>query len=185
MSLDYGAYCSSVPSSFIRVGPSCFPGHAAAVEISRNLRHDIHDCVFVTLKEPLGRGAVGVVHPAVVEMTLKSGETLKHNMALKLAFTVAQREKMADEYLMYCHLSTKTNVEGIVTVHGIFKDPESSACGMLMDYAGQSLRSREIERGGDGRQVSTSIEERYLSLIQDLKLLADWSHNTGRRSPEL
>ena len=85
-------------------------------------------------------------------------------MVIKIAFTEEQRKKMHNEYQIYGHLSYEEGLEGIVTVHGVFRDPESGALGMLMDDAGQSLRRREIERGGDGIQVTTTPAERYAIL---------------------
>ena len=82
-------------------------------------------------------------------------------MVIKLAFNKEQKEKMMHEYRIYGQLSFKKNLEGIVTVHGMFQDPESKALGMLMDDAGQSLRRREMDRGGDGIQVTTTPAERF------------------------
>ena len=89
-------------------------------------------------------------------------------MVIKLAFTEEQKQKMLDEFRIYGHLSRQKGLEGIVTVHGMFQDPESQALGMLMDDAGQSLRRREMERGGDGIQVTTTPAERYAILSKML-----------------
>ena len=108
----------------------------------------------LTLKEPLGRGAIGIVHPAIVEVTLQSGEIVKHNLVLKLAFTAEQQEGLENEYRIYNYLFRKKGVKGIPTVHGVFRDPELDVLAMLMNDAGQSLRSREAAKGKEGRKVS-------------------------------
>ncbi|KAF8893151.1 hypothetical protein CPB84DRAFT_1783295 [Gymnopilus junonius] len=160
VTLDYGAFCSPAPSSFLRIGPSCVPGHAELKRYPKQTRFSVQEYVSIVLKEPLGRGAVGVVHPAAVTLTLKSGQVVKRNMVIKFAFTKEQEKKIFHEFRIYGELSFKKGLEGIVTVHGMFRDPESGIVGMLMNEAGQSLRQREIERGGDGRQVTGSPEEK-------------------------
>ncbi|KAF8907637.1 hypothetical protein CPB84DRAFT_1768412, partial [Gymnopilus junonius] len=160
VTLDYGAFCSPTPSSFLRIGPSWVPGHAMPKEYPKQTRFNVHEYISLVLKKPLGQGAVGIVHPAAVTLTLKSGQVMKRDMVVKFAFTKEQEKKMFNEYRIYGELSFEEGLEGIVTVHGMFRDPESGAVGMLMNEAGQSLRQREIERGGDGRQVTTSPEER-------------------------
>ncbi|PPR00328.1 hypothetical protein CVT26_009743 [Gymnopilus dilepis] len=157
--LDYGAFCSPAPSSFLRIGPSCAPGLAQEKHYPAKTEFNVHERMSLVLKEPLGQGAVGVVHPAAVSVVLECGQVLKCDMVIKLAFTFEQRKKLYNEYRNYGYLYGK-NLEGIVTVHGLFKDPESEALAMLMDDAGQSLRRREIERDGDGEQVETTPEEK-------------------------
>ncbi|KAF8885248.1 hypothetical protein CPB84DRAFT_1850447 [Gymnopilus junonius] len=160
VTLDYGAFCSPSPSSFLRIGPSCVPGHAVPKRYPKQTRFNVHEYVSLVLKEPLGEGAVGIVHPAAVTLTLKSGQVVKRDMVIKFAFSKEQEKKMFHEFRIYGDLSFKKGLEGIVTVHGVFRDPESGSVGMLMNEGGQSLRQREIERGGDGRQVTGSPEER-------------------------
>ena len=135
------------------------PGLADEKDYPTQTEFNVRERMSLVLKEPLGQGAVGVVHPAAVSVVLESGQVLKRDMVIKLAFTLEQRNKIFNEYQIYGHLYDK-NLEGIVTVHGLFKDPESGALAMLMDDAGQSLRRREMERGGDGEQVKTTAEEK-------------------------
>ncbi|KAF8907634.1 hypothetical protein CPB84DRAFT_1843853 [Gymnopilus junonius] len=98
----------------------------------------------LTLRKPVGRGAVGVVHPAALELTLESGDVLKRELNI-LCMVIFLR---------------KAGIQGVVAVHGMFKDPEPGALGMLMDYAGQNLRHREIDRIGRGEPISTTEHER-------------------------
>ncbi|KAF8907621.1 hypothetical protein CPB84DRAFT_1744536 [Gymnopilus junonius] len=119
--------------------------------------------------------AVGIVHPAVVKLTMESGDILQHNLVIKLAFSPKQQEKLLDEYNIYVHLSQKKVIEGIVTVHGMFRDPDSGALGMLMDDAGQSLYCRERERSGNVDVISTisATEEERDAFMRTLKSLHD------------
>ena len=154
--LEYSAFCSPVPSSFIRIEPTCLPDYASPLtteaerEISKETQFEVHDRFLLNLMEPLGDGAVGVVHPAIVEFTLQSGEKVEHN----LAFSDKQHKGLMNEYRIYRHLSGRKGVKGIPTIHGVFRDPELNTLGMLMSDAGRSLRHREKEKGPKGRKVS-------------------------------
>ncbi|KAF8885265.1 hypothetical protein CPB84DRAFT_1850462 [Gymnopilus junonius] len=172
--LHYGVYCSPAPSAFVRVGPSCEPGHAKE-EHPKQTKYKAHEYLALDLKEPIGKGAVGIVHPAVVKLTMESGDILQHNLVIKLAFSPKQQEKLLDEYNIYVHLSQKKVIEGIVTVHGMFRDPDSGALGMLMDDAGQSLYCRERERSGNVDVISTisATEEERDAFMRTLKSLHD------------
>ncbi|KDR66158.1 hypothetical protein GALMADRAFT_283987 [Galerina marginata CBS 339.88] len=161
VSLDYGAFRSYVPSSFSRVAPSCAPGLSEeAGKHKMKAKYRCHEYISLTLKEPLGRGAVGVVHPVMLELVLESGEIMTQDFTFKLAFSVEQMEKLYHEFQIYQQLSKQEDVEGIVTVHGLFKDQESRTLAMLMSDGGVSLRRREMERSGDAVQVVTTSEEK-------------------------
>ncbi|KAF9554765.1 hypothetical protein CPC08DRAFT_766443 [Agrocybe pediades] len=150
--LDYGIFCSPTPSSFIRVEPSCLPGPAEPVGKGRIRRQVVlgprfpvkprcaaHECAVLTLREKVGFGAIGVVHPGLLIAKTSSGETLQATLMLKLAFTEAQKTGLRNEYRIYSRLAAKAVVEGIIPVHGLFSDPESGALGLLMDHGGESL----------------------------------------------
>ena len=94
-------------------------------------------------------------------MTLESGETLQHMLVVKLAFSAKQQKGLKDEYRIYGHLARRGGVQGVPTVHGVFRDPELDILAMVMSDAGRSLRDRQIEKGKDGWRVSE--EERYVS----------------------
>ncbi|PPQ71945.1 hypothetical protein CVT26_007174, partial [Gymnopilus dilepis] len=172
--LEYGAYCSPVASSFVRTKPTCLSGYAPMPitkedkERARQTHFGITERFSLTLKEPLGRGAIGIVHPAIVEVTLQSGEIVKHNLVLKLAFTAEQQEGLENEYRIYNYLSRKKGVKGIPTVHGVFRDPELDVLAMLMSDAGQSLRSREAAKGKEGRKVSEKERKAFVEALQSL-----------------
>ncbi|KDR71713.1 hypothetical protein GALMADRAFT_253434 [Galerina marginata CBS 339.88] len=184
VNLDYGAFCSTSPSSFFRVGPSCCPGLANPApshgrKDKTKSSYNQAEYFLLTLKAPRGEGAVGIVHPATLEMTLENGDVLTENLILKLAFSSKQAEGLQREFEMYRYLSEHGVVEGILTVHGLFQDPESSAMGMLMSDGGQSLRRREKERSGDTEQVTTSDEEReaFLRILNSLHDAYVWHHD--------
>ncbi|PPQ97039.1 hypothetical protein CVT26_001297 [Gymnopilus dilepis] len=182
VSLDYGTFCSPAPSSFVRIGTTCVHGLAPRVitmadrQYPTRRRFETHEYFRLILKEPLGHGAVGVAHPALLELTAESGEVLTQDLVLKLAFSEEQQTLMLNEYRVYEYLSQQKDVEGIVAVHGMFKDPESGTMGMLMDYAGLSLRHREIERESRGEPNSVTEEER-----QAFKNILETLHRAGVR----
>ena len=70
---------------------------------------------------------------------------------------------MQHEFTVYAHLA-KQKGTGVVTVHGLFNDPDSGTLVLLMDHADQNLREREKERTGEifPEQVSTTEEEWYV-----------------------
>ncbi|KAF8907628.1 hypothetical protein CPB84DRAFT_1843848 [Gymnopilus junonius] len=164
--LEYGAFCSPVPSAFVDV-----------VLLAFLTLYTTNEYFTLTLGEPLGHGAVGIVHPARLELTLESGEILTRDLAMKFAFTPEQQKMMGNEYFIYGHLSRKEGLEGIVTVHGLFLDPETRTLGMLMDNGGLSLRRREIDRACD---ILVTERERK-AFINALKSL----HKAGVRHNDL
>ena len=118
------------------------------------------------LGQPLGDGATGVVHPASLEIQVKLDtgtiSTLKRDdLVIKLAFEEEQKTRIQHEFAVYTHLAKK-KVTGVVTVHGLFNDPDSGTLVLLMDNGGQNLREREKERTGEIflEQVSTTKAER-------------------------
>jgi len=64
---------------------------------------------------------------------------------------------MRQEYAVYSHLATKEGVEGVVRVHGSFKDAENG----VLDGAGMSLRQREFM----GRQSPENYSRRTVCLL--------------------
>jgi len=82
---------------------------------------------------------------------------------IKLAFEEEQKTRMQHEFTVYAHLA-KQKVTGVVTVHGLFNDPDSGTLVLLMDHADQNLGEREKERTGEKipEQVSTTKEEWYV-----------------------
>ncbi|KAF8907629.1 hypothetical protein CPB84DRAFT_1843849 [Gymnopilus junonius] len=179
--LHYGVFCSPVPSSFVRVGPSCAPGAVRVQkEYPKQTKYKTHEYFTLTLKESLGEGAVGVVHPAALEFTTESDDVLTRNLVIKLAFSSEQQKRMLNEYRIYGHLCLKKGIEGIITVHSMFRDPDSGTLGMLMDDAGQSLRHREQKRSGYLARISTTEKERN-SYIRALKSL----HEAGVRHNDI
>ncbi|KAH9487272.1 hypothetical protein JR316_0001342 [Psilocybe cubensis] len=166
VSLDYDAFCSPVPSSFIRIGESC-KRHSPTVDTDwtkgSNEQKKFNSQEYFTLKlsAPLGHGAIGVVHPAQAEVALQSGGVLKENLAFKLAFTEEQQARLKNEFEIYCRMSRATDIEGILDVHGLFFDAESNVMGLLMANGGITLRQREIERtGAFAEQVKTTAKEK-------------------------
>ncbi|KAF8954107.1 hypothetical protein BDZ97DRAFT_1928824 [Flammula alnicola] len=145
--LDYDHYRSPAPSSFIRQGPSCVPGlfNDAFEEPDRKSVYSSSQFMTVTLHAPIGTGAVGVIHRAVIEVETDSGKKL-HRCLVKLGFSEAQQTSMRNEYNMYAHLAKVKTVAGVVRVHGLFQDIETGTMALVMDHGGKSLRTRELEK---------------------------------------
>ncbi|KAJ3502002.1 hypothetical protein NLJ89_g9082 [Agrocybe chaxingu] len=177
--LHYGPYHSPAPSSFIRVGTSCAPGvHPSPVESGFRKKYEARECFSLILGPSLGRGAVGVAHTATAEVLTTSGEPLRRKLVVKIAFTKEQKRRLRHEFRMYSFLAAKSHVQAILPVHGLFRDPDSGALAMVMDYGGQSLRQREQERTKMYRigQVTTSSEERraFAAAIVGLHAAGVW-----------
>ncbi|KIM39090.1 hypothetical protein M413DRAFT_29658 [Hebeloma cylindrosporum] len=144
LSLNYGAYHSPTPSSFIRVGPSCVRGYhdQPFKEPSRRATYNPSQYFSLTLSEPIGSGAVGVVHRATAEIQLESGLKVQHSLAVKLVFSnhFGYQRKLRKEYSIYHHLASKDDVEGVLPVYGLFEDTETGTLALIMDDGGSSIR---------------------------------------------
>ncbi|KAJ3503836.1 hypothetical protein NLJ89_g8254 [Agrocybe chaxingu] len=170
--LDYGVYRSPVPSSFIRVGSSCVPSLYNRLPSEKPMeRYKAEQSFSLILGEPMGEGAVGVVHPASLEVSC-SESTLKHRLLVKLAFSLESRNRLRREFRTYETLARRGIVRGIVNVHGLFEDSETGALALVMEDGGQNLRQREEERTNteNPEQVSTTDEEReaFIAIMNSL-----------------
>ncbi|KIM39107.1 hypothetical protein M413DRAFT_29667 [Hebeloma cylindrosporum] len=145
LSLSYGAYHSPVPSSFIRVGPSCVRGYhdQPFKEPSRKATFLPSQYFSLTLSKPIGSGAVGTVHRALAEIELQSGVKVQHRLAVKLVFSDYSgcQRRLWKEYSIYQHLASKDGVEGVLPVYGIFEDTETGTLALIMDDGGSSLQN--------------------------------------------
>ncbi|KAF4623059.1 hypothetical protein D9613_001498 [Agrocybe pediades] len=111
--LDYGIYCSPSPSTFLRIRRPCIPDaellSKTATEPNFRVkgRYEGHDYGLMTLRESLGSGAIGIVHPASLVLQLASGtdETFETEMVFKMTSTEFQRKQLLNEYFIYTHLS--------------------------------------------------------------------------------
>ena len=167
--LHYGPYHSPLPSAFIRLGPSCFPGvfDSAFTPPKRQSKYSSSEYFHLTLREPMGEGAIGIVHHATAITTRpESGSEVQLNLLVKLALEDEQRERLRREYGIYQHMASATEqVEGIVAVHGLFEDTQTGVLALLMDDGGTTLMKREELRTGLDmvEQIQASDEERYVS----------------------
>ncbi|KAF9556378.1 kinase-like protein [Agrocybe pediades] len=176
--LNYGIYCSPAPATFLRLTPSCVPGLSRDFRPSSKTKFRSTEYMDFTLLEPIGEGAVGVVHQATVSLTLANGQVMRHRVIVKLAFTREQREKLRHEYEVYSHLAKVGHVEGIVEVHGLFEDPDSSTLALVMEDGGQSLSQlNEVEVD---RANKVTGDDR-MSCLKALKSL----HNVGVRHRDI
>ncbi|KIM34820.1 hypothetical protein M413DRAFT_391409 [Hebeloma cylindrosporum] len=188
VNLQYGAYCSPTPASFIRLSSSCAPSVQSELPPLEDLKsgYKASEYFTLTMDSPRGEGATGVVHPASLEVQVlnPSGNisVLKRNdLIVKLAFAKEQQDRLRHESKVYDHLA-RHRVKGIPTVHGLFLDRDSGALGLLMDNVGQSLIERELERSGEreAEQVTTTKAERraFLAAMKNI-------HNAGVRHMDI
>ncbi|KAH9487219.1 hypothetical protein JR316_0001288 [Psilocybe cubensis] len=186
VSLDYGPFSSSVPSSFVRIGESCRRKHSREAtdwvkDPTKQRKFSAHEYFTLTLLEPLGDGSVGVSHPAQAEVKLESGEVITETLVLKLAFNEKTQKRMRHEFDIYCRMS-RAGIEGIVDVHGLFFDAESNTLGLLMADGGETLRNRDIARTGIyGEKISGTAAEKkaFEDIIRSINE-ADISHHDIR-----
>ncbi|KIM39093.1 hypothetical protein M413DRAFT_29660 [Hebeloma cylindrosporum] len=144
LSLNYGAYHSPTPSSFIRVGASCVRGYHDQnfKEPSRKATYDSSQYFSLILSGEIGSGAIGVVHRAAAEIQLESGLKVQHRLAVKLVFSnhFGYQRKLRKEYSIYHYLASKDNIEGVLPVYGLFEDTETGTLALIMDDGGSSIR---------------------------------------------
>lgn len=159
---------SPAPASFIRIGKSFAPD---VVTSSHGFRgradgYSLTEYATIKLDKRLGSGAVGVVYKGILELKdAVDGETLSKPIVIKLAFSTWQKHRMRLEYAIYSHLATKEGVEGVVRVHGFFKDAENGYLALVLNDAGMSLRQREFMRTNAwDSPLKTTAEERYALL---------------------
>lgn len=112
ITLNYGIYCSPVATSFNRAGPSCAPGVSGKSLITKKTKFRRTEYFELTLGEPMGTGAVGTVHLAKVTILLEEGDTLKHDVIVKLASSKHQKAKILNEYNVYAHLVPGPGIKG-------------------------------------------------------------------------
>ncbi|KDR68681.1 hypothetical protein GALMADRAFT_282866 [Galerina marginata CBS 339.88] len=166
ITLNYGPYCSPAPASFLRCGSSCVPELCQPFEQTNQSKFSSTQYFELVLGEPLGTGAVGVVHPASLSTFFESGRTLRQSIVVKLAFSDEQKSKLENDFKMYSILaSAEEPVEGIVTVHGLFEDPESGALALFMEHGGQSFR--ELDKKQPERDEQLRKEERLHSYLEE------------------
>jgi serine/threonine protein kinase len=163
--LNFGIQRSPAPASFIRIGKSFAPDIVPSSHGFNELADGYSPTEYATIKlhKRLGSGAVGVVYKGTLELKdAVDGETLSKPIVVKLAFSTWQKNRMRKEYAVYSHLATKEGIEGVVRVHGFFKDAENEYLALVLNDAGMSLREREFMRtNAPGSPLKTTAEERY------------------------
>jgi hypothetical protein len=126
------------------VGASCVRGYhdKAFKESSRKASYTPSQYFSLTLSEPIGSGAIGVVHRALVEIELESGFKVQHRLVVKLVFSnfSGSQRKLRKEHSIYHYLASKDGVEGVLPVYGLFEDTETGTLALIMDDGGSSIQ---------------------------------------------
>jgi len=166
--LNIGIHCSPAPASFVRIGKSFAPNIVPSSHGFNERADGYSPTEYATIKldKYLSSGAVGVVYKGILELKdAVDGETLSKPIVVKLAFSTWQKNRMRQEYAVYSHLATKGGVEGVIQVHGFFKDAENGYLALVLNDAGMSLRQREFMRtNARDSPLKTTAEERYAFL---------------------
>lgn len=106
---------------------------------------------------------MGLVYRVLVEIDMDSGSKHQRELIMKLAIGI-KKERLVEEYSFYKRLAAAGVTNGIIDVHGLFLDMETGGMLMMMEDAGTSLRTRDIERGLEPSDCAeTTDEERYVS----------------------
>ncbi|KAF8969014.1 hypothetical protein BDZ97DRAFT_302490 [Flammula alnicola] len=184
VSLSYGSYRSPVPSSFIRLGPSCAPGFHRDTfeEPDRRASYSSRQYFSLHLSEPMGRGAVGVVHRASAEIRTESGSILNYPLVIKFVFSDQEKQdSLRHEYSIYRHLARASGIEGILPVYGLFEDTDSGTLALIMDDGGTTLRRRKFASTGQSTLITTISDKERDALMRAMKAI----HQAGVRHHDI
>lgn len=158
LTLKYGVYCSPAPATFLRIGNSFAHGVNEHFKPTKKSHFRPSEYFELVLEAPFDDDSVGVAHPAMLSITLESGETLQQDIVVKFAFSAEQHARLRDEYRIYTHLAySKDVVEGILPVHGLFEDQDSETLALVMDHGGQSLR--QLNQSSPYRRDDFKVKE--------------------------
>ena len=135
----YGLFKSPQPATFMRLNTG--PGRRTSGQSNGgNKRQKSFDIVLTSELHP---GAIGVVHLGKIAFG-PSGERIP--VAVKLAFSIKEKETLMHEYNIYTHLHSQ-GVRGIPWIFGLFIDDElvegnQGPFALVMTFAGTSLSSQ-------------------------------------------
>jgi hypothetical protein len=108
----------------------------------------------ITLTSEIGPGSTGIVHIGRMEI-VPSNQTVE--VAVKLAFSEEEKEKLEPEHRIYSHLHSK-GIQGIPQDFGLFVDAEDvegdeGPYALITSFAGESL----FYQGHQGKKISPSV----------------------------
>ncbi|KAJ6467970.1 hypothetical protein C8R47DRAFT_810437 [Mycena vitilis] len=138
--MQYDIYNSPTPASFIRSAPplSNVLPDLPFTQPPVKRRYAEHEYITLTLTSEIAAGATGVVHAATLHVVAPEGTTLLENVVVKIAFLAEQQKRMVHEYEVYRRL-TRSDVQGIPKVYGMFDDLEGGAIALVMSHCGSCL----------------------------------------------
>jgi hypothetical protein len=90
----------------------------------------------------IASGATGIVHNASLEVLTASDGIQRLKIVVKFALKPKQQSRLRHEFSIYEHLAS-SEVKGIPTVFGLFKDTESDTLALVMTHVGTCLLDRE------------------------------------------
>ncbi|KIM41017.1 hypothetical protein M413DRAFT_28113 [Hebeloma cylindrosporum] len=147
---EYGNFNSPVPSSFLRVEPSCAPSmkdRPFSQPVKGRKKHKPSEYFTLTLSEPFDHGAIGTVHRASAKFEVESTTVEYPGLAVKLGFEAEHQERLRNEYKIYQHMAKVGFTANILRVHGLFHDCETGLLALVMDYGGPTLGEVMFQKG--------------------------------------
>ncbi|TFK38660.1 hypothetical protein BDQ12DRAFT_735330, partial [Crucibulum laeve] len=183
LTLNYGIYRSAAPSSFLRCGHALVQGEGpySLIDPKRKPAYSLEQCLSLVLDTEIARGAVGIVHNATLSLSDAGGAVVSSKVAVKLAFSSEERDKLRHEFSIYCELSKDPGVKGVLHIFGLFQDMEDGTLALVMEHGGISVRGRELKaKNAYTAQVTISKTESEL-FVESLKSI----HNAGVRHKDI
>lgn len=144
MHFQYGIYDSSVP--FIR---SVTPMPTPPPQRRRVFQAD--ERLMLVITSEISTGATGIVHGGTLEVELP-GQCVSLDVAVKLAFSDNQKERLANENEIYHYLSSR-HITGIPTLLGSFSSIAGGPSALIMTYNGVSISNDTQTLSSDIRSV--------------------------------
>jgi hypothetical protein len=183
MRLQYGAYHSSTPASFLRTNPDLFPSAVKLQSQSQSRRfrtprpkpsYKSHEYFTIVL----GPQIAPATHTATLELELESCSastttnavtaTVTHNdVIVKLGFSPEEKERLHREYRVYERLARR-GVRGVPHVFGLFQDLARDGLGdvplaLVLADDGEAVSRRDdprLARGELEGKVGVSSAEK-------------------------
>ncbi|TFK71953.1 hypothetical protein BDN72DRAFT_957677 [Pluteus cervinus] len=141
MSLRYPPLNSPTPAACLKIGQSLAPHVLEATPYEWKTQFDTADCFTITLHSIFASGTNGHIHAGTLEV-VADGQTLRHDVLIKVATHSQPRKRLVREFSMYKRLWTH-KVTGVPAIYGLFEDYDNLATLLVMERAGVSLRHRQ------------------------------------------
>ncbi|TFK71954.1 hypothetical protein BDN72DRAFT_895208 [Pluteus cervinus] len=147
VSIRYPPFNSPAPATCLKIGQSLSPRVVDTTSYSWKAQFDLAECFSITLNSLFAGGTAGFIHTGTLEV-VTNGQTLCHEVLIKLTTHAHTRKRLRREFSMYKQLWTH-KVEGVPDIYGLFEDHDNLATLLIMERAGVSLRHRQTDSAQD------------------------------------